>query len=404
MNEIQKNFIWDGKIPKIKHSTLICDYDEGGLKDIDIKSKIASFHLCWLKRLYTDNFHPWKNIPLKLIEKQYGYLIFFPNAQLNFRNNFPKFYHSIAENWSKIILDPFTAETAAAQQIWNNFHVKIDGLPAKKIFPFQLHVIDFFANNKLLDWPAFKSKFKLKNSDFFKWLQLKMAIPKKWITLIENSSSSLDKKDQHLIQLTRILPTEKLSSKILYLLLTRNIKKPPSSQATLMAKLNKHSINWKNIYTLGRRVTIENFCRIFHYKCTQNILYLNNRLFKWGKAEDNKCSFCNNFTEDTIHLFSQCSKTKNLWSSLENRINLQLPELTPESAYLGFHDLDDILINHIHLIFKIALYTRRADKTCSIEYILKKIYQIKEIEEKLSFFHPNSKEKIRLKWARVVSD
>ena len=124
LNEIQKNFIWDGKTPKIKHSSLICDYDEGGLKDIDIKAKIASFHLCWLKRLYADNFHPWKNIPLKLIEKQYRYHIFFPNAQLKFSNHFPKFYHSIAENWSKIIQDPLTAETAASQQIWNNFHVK----------------------------------------------------------------------------------------------------------------------------------------------------------------------------------------------------------------------------------------------------------------------------------------
>ena len=81
-----------------------------------------------------------------------------------------------------------------------------------------------------------------------------MAIPKKWITLIENSNTLLDKNDdQHLIQLTRILPTEKLSSKILYLLLIRNIKKPPSSQATLMAKLNKYSLNWKNIYTLGKK-------------------------------------------------------------------------------------------------------------------------------------------------------
>ena len=146
----------------------------------------------------------------------------------------------------------------------------------------------------------------------------------------------------------------------------------------------------ENIYTLGRKVTIDNFCRIFHYKCIQNILYLNNRLFKQGKAENNKCSFCNNFTEDIIHLFSQCSKTKSLWISLKNRINLQLSELTPESAYLGFHDLDDILFNHIHLIFKIAVYTRRADKNCSIEYILDKIFQIKEIEENLSFFRKPS--------------
>lgn len=147
------------------------------MKDIDIKAIIASFHLCWLKRLTI--FTHGKHIPLKLFEKQYGYHIFSPNVQLKFSNHFPKFYHSIDENWSKIIQDPLTAKTAASQQIWNSFHVKIDGLPARKNFSFQLHAIDFFANNKLLDWYAFKSKFQLKNSDFFKWLQLKMAIPKK---------------------------------------------------------------------------------------------------------------------------------------------------------------------------------------------------------------------------------
>ena len=91
-----------------------------------------------------------------------------------------------------------------------------------------------------------------------------------------------------------------------------------------------------------------------------------------GKSRKNKkCLFCKNFTDDIIHLFSQCYKTKSLWNSLKIKLNLQLPELTPESAYLGFHDLEDNLLNHIHLIFKIAIYNRRPDKTCSIEYIIK---------------------------------
>ena len=83
---------------------------------------------------------------------------------------------------------------------------------------------------------------------------------------------------------------------------------------------------------------------------------------------------------------------------------MQLPELTPVSAYLGFQNLEDNLINHIHLIFKITLYTRRSAKTCSIEYTINKIHQVKEIEENLSFFHPNCKEKIRRKWARVSTE
>ena len=42
LNSIQKKFIWSKKRPKIKHSTLIADYKDGGYKDIDIERKMSS--------------------------------------------------------------------------------------------------------------------------------------------------------------------------------------------------------------------------------------------------------------------------------------------------------------------------------------------------------------------------
>ena len=51
MNNVHKSFIWDNKKPKIKHSTLIADYSEGGYKDIDIETKISALKVTWVKRL-----------------------------------------------------------------------------------------------------------------------------------------------------------------------------------------------------------------------------------------------------------------------------------------------------------------------------------------------------------------
>ena len=45
LNEIQKDFIWRGRKPKIKHTSLIGDYREGGIKDIDIKAKLESLRI-----------------------------------------------------------------------------------------------------------------------------------------------------------------------------------------------------------------------------------------------------------------------------------------------------------------------------------------------------------------------
>ena len=48
---IQKNFIWRGRKSKIKHSTLIGDYADGGLKDTDIEMKFKAFKLFWIKKV-----------------------------------------------------------------------------------------------------------------------------------------------------------------------------------------------------------------------------------------------------------------------------------------------------------------------------------------------------------------
>ena len=49
LNEIQKDFIWRGRKPKIKHTSLIGDYSEGGMKDIDIKAKLESLRIQLVK-------------------------------------------------------------------------------------------------------------------------------------------------------------------------------------------------------------------------------------------------------------------------------------------------------------------------------------------------------------------
>ena len=63
LNTLHRNFIWNNKRPKIKHSTLIADYCEGGYKDVDIENKIAALKIKWVTKLLDNNFHPWKIIP-----------------------------------------------------------------------------------------------------------------------------------------------------------------------------------------------------------------------------------------------------------------------------------------------------------------------------------------------------
>ena len=49
----------------IEHNTLCNDYEHGGVKSVDIFSKIVSIQsiqCSWIRRLNDENFYPWKII------------------------------------------------------------------------------------------------------------------------------------------------------------------------------------------------------------------------------------------------------------------------------------------------------------------------------------------------------
>ena len=76
MKSLHKEFIWSNRKTKIEHTTLIGDYAEGGLKDIDIESKLISIKISWVPRLKDSNFHPWKELATHFLLPLVGGLCF----------------------------------------------------------------------------------------------------------------------------------------------------------------------------------------------------------------------------------------------------------------------------------------------------------------------------------------
>ena len=57
---LHKEFIWDSNRPKVKHSTLIGNYEEGGFTDVDRPSKFKSLKIIWIRKFLDESsFHPW---------------------------------------------------------------------------------------------------------------------------------------------------------------------------------------------------------------------------------------------------------------------------------------------------------------------------------------------------------
>ena len=53
LKTLLSKFIWRGKKPKIKHTTIIGDYDVGGIKFTDLEIRLSVQRIIWIKRLQT---------------------------------------------------------------------------------------------------------------------------------------------------------------------------------------------------------------------------------------------------------------------------------------------------------------------------------------------------------------
>ena len=124
---IQKDFIWNNLTPKIKHETLCNNFEEGGLKNVDIDSKIASLQCSWAEQLYDDKFHEWKIIPFRLIKSTIGINFkFHSNLDNSKILSFPSFYKQLLLHWRKKLSSSFNISSyILSQRIWYKKSIKI---------------------------------------------------------------------------------------------------------------------------------------------------------------------------------------------------------------------------------------------------------------------------------------
>ena len=153
--------------------------------------------------------------------------------------------------------------------------------------------------------------------------------------------------------------------------------------------------------------SIDTSTRIFQYKILNNILYLNNRLYKMTITEGPLCSLCGDDLETILHFFCHCSITQKLWTQMQNWPSniLDIPELTSKIVILGkcpCQGATDILINHIILMFKKFLYTHRKSTT-QVSFVALKPYIAKTQKIEQTIARKNGKLTLHFKkWSPII--
>ena len=126
-------------------------------------------------------------------------------------------------------------------------------------------------------------------------------------------------------------------------------------------------------------------------------------LFIFKKVDTPLCSFCKSKDETPLHIFYDCIVTQCLWRQLCSlcRHKIVIPELTPQSDKFGFLESDlknDILINHILLIFKLYVYYCRNSGSTSFLILKSKISITRDTEEIISKSSTQRYKKFQRKW------
>ena len=294
---LHKEFIWDGKRPKVKHSTLIGNYEEGGFKDVDLPSKFKSLKIIWIRKfLDENNFHPWIAVAQEILQDLGGQKIFCTNLSMEETmkrsiQKLPLFYKELIKLWQDLSKGEVEElEFVLSQNLWNNALITSKSKPlySKTLSDKGVNSLSDLTglDGNFISWELLSSQFDLTVSEFLPWYGVIQSIPAKWKIILKRNTpeqkSNIDKIRHFSCGIfinESFITASNLTSKIVYQQYIEKLFKVPIARLYFSRKLNVPDEYWPTIYTLASQLTIDSKMRIFQYRILNNILYLNKALY-----------------------------------------------------------------------------------------------------------------------------
>lgn len=377
MERILFNFLWNGP-DKIRRHVAIGNYNNGGLQVPDIKSRIETQRVLWVKRLLHGVEHPWKEFPRLLFARFGGLNILNGNTDvLTLRTRLPHFYLEMVEAWQKVNGPSKRDDVICNTSLWCNAEVKIQG---QSIFYRSWSekgvnkVMDLFSGGSLHSWQTFKTSKNFTEKEIMKWNSLMTAVPKAWLKLPKETVNSVLRTELYMEVNGNTRDLCNITSKEVYCSIVQQRSVASPAVDFYCQKFNITIEEYTEAYERTVVTTIENKLRSFQLKILHNILYTNTRLFKMSIVDTEMCSLCKVEQETVSHLLVDCIHAKELWNKIIttwfNKISIS--HLTEKQIILGMSsgNASDIFVNHVILMGKYYLYKCRLTekKVCFTDF------------------------------------
>ena len=263
LKSLHREFIWNGKKAEIKHSSLIGEYRDGGLQDVDIDRRILALKILWVRQLKDSNFHPWKVLANHLLSPVGGEAIFHTNLCLSERfrqrtNDLKLFYKELVLTWEKYsVSESLTVGQIATQSLWNNefIHAKSESLYDESLVSKGIMTVSNLFDNEgeLKNWETASQEFSLNPIHFLKWYGVLKSIPSCWKKTLkgyntEDNTSSEEESQCGIEANGKFIPLNSVTAKLVYKLRVSQKFSPPTSKKLLSNKFNIDGVFFSSLY------------------------------------------------------------------------------------------------------------------------------------------------------------
>ena len=376
VNTMIAQFIWRGGRSKISKNVMSSKKCNGGLELPNVDIMMSVSNIKWIIRYLQSPPFYWKRFMYHFYSSCNLDLNMLLSSNYNVKSlrslkKVPEFYVKVVSDWIKYVEMPYPRSSV----LWYNKDIQVDGVP---IFYRDLkdigvcYIKDLYSEgNKMLPFQFFVNK-GLNRNVWLKWYGLVNCVNQINNTVPSEGTQSamygIGGKD-----------IEKVKSKEMYCYILDRCNENVLHTPNIVKYLNINT-DWSEVYMRPFMLVIDSKTIEFQYRFLHDVIVNHYWLFKWKLVESSCCTLCHNGEENIQHMFWGCVYVATFWHSF-NRIfkdNLGA-SITMETVFLG---IDNDLFCTIVFNAKRYIYNCfRENKVPYFKIFLKKVYQIREMEQ-----------------------
>ena len=346
------HFIWNGKVDRLKRSSLYKKDREGGMAMVDVEIYDAALKASWVRREVTGN-HDWCKVFMHEISQ--GQFIWERNSS-SLRKMARRTYNKF---WSEVMVAMAQYDNSVKTEIedigkhciWYSNHTKFHNIELRSWKQRgMVYINDLLKENgEILSFEEAKSMYDF-NGTILDYIGLVQSLPIEW----RNRQRKVKEANPIIHPNILNILSHKQGNKYIYNTLLYNKHKNARNNWELGWELELGQIDWVEVYKLNLKLTSVAY-QTLQYKIWTRIVATNRLLYQMGITETSKCERCRESVDTIVHKFWACPAVKLFWTEvklfLQNIGVIQnISMFNLKTVILG--NTESPIVNHVAIIGK----------------------------------------------------